>query len=168
MKKLILPLLFLTCISGKCKKDKSECWIAFDPVYGGDAYDGTKVCNKTKAEAEALYPNYWFYSSNEPKYCFRLVNRGSVTYAGETAISMGDKLWTPLGVTYTIIDCSFCHWQLIEKRKSKITGFYNGNPRIIYETYFTDTCTKLTVGKIVNYIETTDSLITREYKTKYH
>jgi hypothetical protein len=172
MKKILTPIIIFICLTVSCKKNKNECWIAFNNASGTDALDGTQVCGGTQAEAEALNPNYWFYSSLEPKYCWRLikVSTGAVSYsANSLTTSIAQRYYVPAGYAITSVDCnSYCTWEFLQKRRSKITGLFNGGPRIMYETYVTDTCSKLFVGKVVNYIETTDSLITREYSKKIH
>ena len=63
--KLILFLLVIIFF-GNCNKDGKHCWQAFSP----QGYDvpGLILCDKTKAEAEAAYPQNWFYRSGEKKY----------------------------------------------------------------------------------------------------
>lgn len=143
----------------------NPCWQAFDPL-GADV-NGLQICNKTQAEAEATWPQYWFYNAGEAKYCWRAQQSGGpVFYAGNIPQSMADKMWALYGYTYTKVDCSsFCKWQIIEKRKSKNTGLYVPN-RLFVETLFADTCFKLFEGKIVMHQETIDSLITREFFKK--
>ncbi len=156
-------LLFIFLIS--CKKDKNTCWQAFDP-FGIDV-TGLVLCDKTQSEAEAAYPRYMFYNTTEPKYCWKQQQaNGSVYYSNSLPQSIADKLWKPFGYTYSKIDCnSFCRWKIFEKRKSKVTGLFQ--PVNVYvETYATDTCTKLFVGRVVTIRETADSLITREFTEK--
>ncbi len=175
MKTRSLTALFLFSavflLSATCNKNDdvpvvtNPCWQAFDPQ-GADV-NGLLICDKTKPEAEAAWPQYWFYNSTEAKYCWR-AQQGSnpVFYAGNIPQSMADKMWALYGYTYTKVDCrSFCMWQIIEKRKSKNTGLFKPN-RVFVETLFADTCSKLFAGKIVIYQETTDSLITREFSKK--
>jgi hypothetical protein len=157
-------LLFIFCMA--CKKDNKACWQAFD--WAGIDVRGLVICDKTQEEAQAAYPQFWFYNSNEAKYCWRLqpANAG-VSYTGNIPQSMADKMWAAFGYTYTKIDCnSFCKWKIFEKSKSKITGFFQP-VSLYYETYTTDTCSKLFVGRVVTVRETTDSLITREFIEKF-
>ena len=165
----LISVTFL--LSGTCNKNDdiplvtNPCWQAFSPL-GADV-NGLLICDKTKAEAEAAWPQYWFYNSTETKYCWRAQQGANpVFYAGNIPQSMADKMWASYGYTYVKVDCnSFCNWQILEKHKSKITGLYK--PTLLYyETLFPDSCSKLFVGKIVTYRETTDSLITREFSKK--
>ena len=140
----LMSVTFL--LSGTCNKNDdiplvtNPCWQAFSPL-GADV-NGLLICDKTKAEAEAAWPQYWFYNSTETKYWWKAQQGANpVFYAGNIPQSMADK------------------------HKSKITGLYK--PTLLYyETLFPDSCSKLFVGKIVTYRETTDSLITREFSKK--
>ena len=163
----LLTLHFLFCFSS-CKKDRVDtkaCWQAFDPL-GADVKN-LVLCDKTKTEAEAAYPQYWFYNSSETKFCWRVQPpNSSIFYTSNIPQSMADKMWAAYGYTYTKVDCnSFCTWKILEKSKSKVTGFYQPVKQFV-ETYTTDTCTKLFVGRVVTVRETTDSLITREFTQK--
>ena len=158
-------------LSGTCNKNDdisvvtNPCWQAFDPQ-GADV-NGLLICDKTKAEAEAAWPQYWFYNAGETKYCWKgQQGANPFFYASNIPESMADKMRSTYGYTFTKVDCSsFCNWQILEKHKSKITGLYK--PTLVYhETLFSDSCSKLFVGKIVIYRETTDSLITREFSKK--
>jgi hypothetical protein len=170
--KALLSLFSVTfLLSATCNKTDdlpavtNPCWQAFDPL--GTDVNGLLICDKTKAETEAAWPQYWFYNAVETKYCWK-AQQGTnpVFYAADIPQSMADKMWALYGYSYTKVDCSsFCKWQIIEKRKSKITGLFTPN-RLYVETLFADTCSKLFAGKIVIYQETTDSLVTREFFKK--
>lgn len=66
MKLKLLCLASTISLFCSCKKDGKGCWRAFDPQYY--AVTGVVECNKTKAEAEATYPQFWFYKEGEKKY----------------------------------------------------------------------------------------------------
>lgn len=158
-----IAVLFLV----SCKKDKKGCWQAVDKL--GAVVTGLTVCDLTQSEAEAMYPQFWFYNTREPVYCWKVQRPGSSpVYAADLPESIIKKLFISGNTTFTIIDCSsYCIWEVIEKRKNKITNLFDPT-RLYVETYFTDTCSKLFVGRIITYRETTDSLITREYSKKLH
>jgi hypothetical protein len=158
---ITLPLLFFI----SCKKDKNACWQAYD-VFGIEV-TGLVICDKTQSEAEAAYPRYLFCNAAEAKYCWRVQQaNGGIFYTGSMPQSIADKMWLRYGYTYTKFDCNnICQWKIFEKSKSKITGSFQPVTQYI-ETYTTDTCTKLFVGRIITIRETADSLITREYAEK--
>jgi hypothetical protein len=167
-----LLLSSIILLSATCNKTDdvpvmlNPCWQAFDP--SGTDVVGLQICNKTQAEAEATWPQYWFYNAGEAKYCWRVQPAtGPVLYATDIPQSMANKMGSSYGYSFTKVDCrSFCKWQIIEKRKSKMTGLYTPT-RTFFETLFPDTCSKLFVGKIVTYQETIDSLVTREFYKKF-
>ena len=159
---LVSILLILT----GCKKDGKGCWQGFDPQ-GADA-QGLILCDKTKAEAESAYPQFWFYKQGERKYCWR-VQIGSMVYnTWGVPESMAQRYMRENGAyQFTKIDCnSFCNIEWQEKHKSKITNQF-GPTRVIVDTQLSaDSCGKLFVGRVVVVRETTDSLITRELVKK--
>ena len=79
MKTRSLTALFLFSVtfllSATCNKNDdvpvvtNPCWQAFSPQ-GADV-NGLLICDKTKAEAEAAWPQFWFYNSTETKYCWK-------------------------------------------------------------------------------------------------
>jgi len=160
---LFLLTIFLLC---SCKKDGKGCWQAFNP----QGYDerGLVLCDKTKAEAEAAYPQLWFYRIGERKYCWRVQIGTNTFYADGIPKSMAEKTVASNGAYhFTKIECgSFCHCLWYEKHKSKITGEY-APTRGIYETILSaDSCSKLFVGRVIIISETADSLFTRELSSK--
>jgi hypothetical protein len=159
---LFIPLMLLFCSS--CKKEKKGCWQAYSEF--GEVITGLEVCDKTKQEAEDSQP-YRFANTEETKYCWRVQPPGSNIYnMGDIPQSITDGISAKYGYVYTKVPCnSFCTWELVEKRKSKITNTYSPS-RSLLETFTTDTCSKLFVGKLVIYNETADSIITREFNTK--
>jgi len=162
-------ILFVTTIIlfSNCRKDSKDCWQAFDPQ-GYDA-PGLVLCDKTKAEAEEAFPQYWFYKSGEKKYCWHVQIGINDYYTWDVPESMVKKYSEYNGAYhFTKVDCDafcFCEWH--EKRKSKITGLYSPT-RFISETILsTDSCSKLFVGRVITISETADSLITRELVEKH-
>jgi hypothetical protein len=165
MKLNFLPLLTIVFLINSCTKDGKDCWQAFDKT-GGDA-PGLVICHKTKAEAEAMHPEFWFYKQGEAKYCWKVVTSNGTSYAWDIPESMAARMQEFWGINYTKIDCkTFCFLEWHEKHKSKITGFYG--PTYIKQEYLfsMDSCSKLSIGKVVVLKETSDSLITRELVNK--
>jgi hypothetical protein len=161
MRKLYVITLLVLFVTA-CKKQKN-CWQGFE---GGQDVPGMVICDKSKSELETMYPNTLFYIAGETKYCWKFQNGNQLSYA-TMPTSIAYKVASTYGYILAKIDCgSFCRWRIYEKHKSKITGLYDPT-RFYQETYVTDTCSKLYVGKIVVYRETTDSLITREFVEKY-
>ena len=160
---LIVLLFFLS----SCKKDGKGCWQAFDPQ-GADV-TGLVLCGKTKAEAEAAYPQYWFYRSGEIKYCWRMQIGSSVYNTWGVPESMVQRYKEYNGAyQFTKIDCnSFCAIEWLEKHKSKITNQYGPTNLVVDRDLSADSCSKLFVGKLVLVRETADSLITRELSKKF-
>jgi len=162
MKTTILILIVLFAIN--CSKPvQEECWQAFDPM--GYDVPGLIICGKDIAEVEAEYPQYYFYSSVEPKSCWKGLNSsGSQVYLRFVPLSMLEKIFPDTYQDFQKVDCSsFCTWtKIVEKHKSKITGEF-GPTRLYVESFNADSCSKLFVGRIVVHRETTDSLITREF-----
>jgi hypothetical protein len=164
--KLILFIVAITLFSD-CKKDGKDCWQGFDPQ-GYDA-PGLVLCDKTKAEAEAAYPQYWFYRSGEKKYCWRVQIGINTYYTWDVPESMAKKQTEYNGAyQFTKVDCgSFCFCEWNEKRKSKITGQVSPTITFAETIVSTDSCSKLSVGRIITIRETADSLITRELVGKH-
>ncbi len=162
-------LLILITLCG-CKKENNNsvnakaCWQGYQNGYD---LPGLVVCDKTKTEAEALHPGYMFYNVNETKFCWLVSGNGTNGKVRNRPVSVADAIWKPQGYSYSKIDCnSFCNWRLVEKRKSKITGLFANATREYRETFLADSCNKLFAGRIINYIETADSVITREFTVK--
>jgi len=148
-----------------CRKDNKGCWQAFDK--GGADVQGLIICNKTKAEAEAMRPEYWFYKEGETKYCWQIQTPNRTSYAWGIPESMATKMSEQSGYVFTKKDCnSFCSCEWYEKHKSKITGQFGATLLVQEYLLSADTCSKLSVGKVVVVRETTDSLITRELAKK--
>jgi hypothetical protein len=167
MKFKLVLLVCTIALFSHCNKDGKACWQAFNP----QGYDepGLVLCNKTKAEAEAAYPQFWFYRAGETKYCWEVQIGGNKYYAWDVPESIAQKQIEENGAyRFTKIDChSFCHCEWYEKHKSKITALFNST-RLITETLVSaDSCSKLSVGKVVIVRETADSLITRELVKKF-
>ena len=157
-----VPLFFCYC-----KKNEKGCWQAYNPQ--GHDERGLIICDKTKAEAEAAYPLFWFYGSGEPKYCWKVEIAGRTSYAWEIPMSMALRHMSENGAyVFTRVDCrSFCTLAWHEKHKAKATNQF-GQTRLIVETIVsTDSCSKLSVGRVVVLRETVDSLITRELVKKF-
>jgi hypothetical protein len=169
MKYIITFIGVSILLAASCSKENQKrCWQGFDP--SGADITGLVVCDKTKAEAEAAHPGAWFYKQGETKYCWRADKSGDASYPKYLygiPESMKDNLQTRYGYTLTKIDCStFCHIKWLEKHKSKITGNF-GPTYLFVETFVnTDSCSKLTPGRVITFRETTDSLITREVSEK--
>ena len=127
------------------------------------------MCDKTKAEAEAAWPIYWFYRSGEKKYCWHVLIGINDYYLWDVPESMVKKYMEVNGAyQFTKVDCkSFCYCQWQEKHKSKITGLFTPTLVITENFLSADTCSKLFVGKVVTIRETSDSLITRELVEKH-
>jgi len=164
--KLILFLAMITFFNS-CKKDGNGCWQGFIP--NGVDVPGLVVCDKTKAEAEAAFPQYWFYRIGEKKYCWYVEIGITKYYIWGVPESMAKKSMDNNGAYhYTKIDCgSFCVLEWLEKHRSKITGLYDPTRGITERLVSADSCSKLFVGKVVTWRETADSLITRELIKKY-
>jgi hypothetical protein len=157
---LCIGILFIFLYS--CKKDRVGCWQGYDPA--GLKIQGLVVCKKTKSEAEAMYPRYWFYKEGEKEYCWRMEIGSNTYYVYEMPESITKKYMEYNGAyKFTKINCnSFCHVNWLEKHQSKTTGLFNPTKNI-FETFLSaDTCSKLNIGRIIVYRETADSLITRE------
>ena len=165
--KLKLTLLLAGAIFlSSCKKDGKGCWQAFSRM----GYDvaGLLLCEQTKAEAESTWPQYWFYRSGEKKYCWYVQLGTQNYYQWDMPESMAAKYEDTNGAyQFTKIDCnSFCSCEWYEKHKSKITGEFTPTYVITEILVSGDSCSKLSVGKIVVVRETSDSLITRELADK--
>jgi hypothetical protein len=158
-------LLGLIIFLSDCKKDGKGCWQAFNPL--GEDVLGLVLCDKTKAEAEVAYPQYWFYRSDERKYCWLVQIGTDTTRAWGVPESMAKKMEEVRGYRFSKIDCNFCFCQWVEKHKSKITGLYIPASLITEFLLSPDSCSKLSVGKVVIVRETVDSLITRELINKH-
>jgi hypothetical protein len=159
--------LTLAVLFNNCRKDGKGCWQAFDPL--GYDVQGLVLCNKTKAEAEAAYPQYWFYRQKENKYCWQIQNGTNTSHAYDIPESIADKYMSVNNtLQFTKVDCgSFCICKWLEKRKSKITGEFTP-ARVIIETFLSpDTCSKLFIGRLIVVKETADSFITRELTDKH-
>jgi hypothetical protein len=127
------------------------------------------LCDKTKAEAEAAYPQFWFYKAGEEKFCWKVQIGSRESYGWGVPTSMAEKYMQENGAfQFTKIDCgSFCALEWHEKHKSKITSQF-GPTYLITETILSaDSCSKLGVGKVVVVRQTADSLITREVVKKF-
>jgi len=166
MKVKWILFLLTSFLLSSCKKDGKGCWQAFSPL--GEDIPGLVLCDKTKAEADAAYPQYWFYPSDERKYCWLVQIGADSSRTWAVPESMAQKMEAERGYHFTKIDCnSFCFCQWVEKRKSKVTGLF-APALLITETLLSaDSCSKLSVGKVVIVRETTDSLITRELTNKH-
>jgi len=165
-----IELIFLLGIMiplSSCTKESKGCWQAFDPQ--GNNVPGLLLCDKTKAEAETAYPQYWFYRSGEEQFCWQ-VQIGTNSYrTWGVPESIAKRYMEENGAYhFTKIDCkSFCYCEWNEKHKSKFTGLF-GPTLFISETLLsTDSCSKLSAGRVVVVRETTDSLITRELVKKF-
>lgn len=164
MKTILLGILIIGFFEGCNKENDKACWQGWD-IGGADAL-GILLCDKIKseAEAEAQYPGYWFYRQGETKYCWRSVSGNQTFYWINMPESIKDK-YVAGGVmgAFAKIECnSFCSCEWNEKHRSKLTGLYNPTKRITEVLFSSDSCTKITVGQIIIYRETSDSLITRE------
>jgi hypothetical protein len=162
MKQHLILLVLFSFFLIQCKKDDKDCWQAFDPM--GFDVPGLVVCDKTISEAEAAYPQYWFYKSGEAKYCWKIQFGTNTYYTWDIPESMANRHMQENGAfQYSKINCNnFCSLEWHEKHKNKITNEL-GPVRLVVETIVSaDSCSKLSVGKIVIIRETTDSVITRE------
>ncbi|MDZ4793324.1 MAG: hypothetical protein SGI83_03515 [Bacteroidota bacterium] len=163
---IFIAVIFLF-ISSCSKENRKGCWQAFDAFALIDV-NGNVVCDKTKAEAEAQYPNFMFYRQGAAKYCWKII-AGSNTYYSPGIPEEIAAEFNQNGVwQLSKVNCSsFCNVEWKEMHKSKRTGLYNPS-RSIGETFLKnpDTCSKLFVNRVVTYRETTDSLITREVLSK--
>ena len=167
MKLKLALFVAVIILFSNCQKDGKGCWQAFDPQ-GYDA-PGLVLCDKTKAEAEEAYPQYWFYRSGEKKYCWRVQIGINNYYTWDVPEPMVDKYKEYNGAyNFTKVDCgSFCFCEWYEKRKSKITGQFGPTLPITETILLPDSCSKLSVGRIITIRETADSLITRELVEKH-
>lgn len=165
MKLKLLPVVCIIALFSQCQKKDKGCWQAFDPL-GYDA--GLVLCDQTKEEAEAAYPQFWFYRAGEAKYCWKVEIAGNTSYTPDVPESIAKRYMEEYGdYRFTKTGCnSFCHLQWLQKHQSKITGLFSPT-RTISETLFSaDSCSKLSVGRILTERETADSLITRELVSK--
>ena len=167
MKLRLLCFAGIIFIFNGCKKDGKGCWRAFDPRYY--AVTGIVVCKQTKTEAEAAYPQYWFYKDGEREYCWQVEIGSSTSYAWGIPASMAQRQMQENGAYhFTKIDCnSFCTLRWFEKHKSKVTNQFGPTLAISEVILSSDSCSKLSVGRIVIMLETSDSLITREVDEKH-
>jgi hypothetical protein len=163
-----LLLILILFLFSQCKKDGKGCWQAFDPAGYGDA-PGLVLCDKTKAEAEAAYPEFWFYKAGEEKFCWKVQIGSRESYGWGVPKSMAEKYMQENGAfQFTKIDCgSFCALEWHEKHKSKITNQFGPTYIITENILSADSCSKLAVGKVVVVRETADSLITREVVKRF-
>jgi hypothetical protein len=162
----IFPVALIVLFSFSCSKNNDKgCWQAFHP--GGADVEGLVLCDQTRSQAEAQYPQYWFYSADEAKYCWvYITSTGQEILLRHIPTSMVERMGINSATTSTI-DCnSFCVWnRIIEKHKSKVTGLF-GPTKLYSETFGADSCSTLFVGRVVVHRETADSLITREFMEK--
>ncbi|NTS39374.1 hypothetical protein HRG84_00535 [Flavisolibacter sp. BT320] len=165
MKKLLSIFLLLALNSCTKEDDKNNCWQAFDPT-GYDA-QGILFCDKTLAEAQAQYPQFWFYEAGEVKFCWRTVSaQGHTGYARQIPESMMEKLKQQWAIEASKTDCnSFCTWTYDDKFRSKTTGQYSPT-RQSRETYLADSFATLFEGRVIVLKETADSIYTREFDRK--
>ena len=164
--KLILFVVVIIFFSS-CKKDGKDCWQAFSPQ--GFTVAGLELCDKTKAEAEEAFPQYWFYRSKEKRYCWHVLLGVNDFYIWDVPESMTERLKDYNGAyQFTKVDCgSFCFCEWHEKHKSKITGQFGPTLGFGETLLSRDSCSKLFKGRIITIRETADSLITRELVEKY-
>jgi len=164
-----LPLIIsFTILITSCNKESNNitgsCW---QGTQNGYDVPGLLICDKTKAEAEALHPMYWFYNASEPKFCWQVHEQTSVTYLRNMPQSVINTFGASNSYTYTKVSCNgFCTWKIIQKRKSKVTGQYANATKLFAESFMADSCNKIFQGRIITYQETADSLITREFFEK--
>lgn len=164
--KLHLIYIGIAVLFFGCRKNEKACWQGFNPQ--GTDVIGLVLCDKTKAEAEAAYPQYWFYKSDEPKYCWKVEFNGQTFYARNIPQSMANRMVQQnRAYRFTRFDCnSYCSVRWAQKHKSKITGQFGPTYSIVENIYSSDSCGRLSVGRVIVYRETTDSLITRELLEK--
>ncbi len=164
MKNTFISSVLFCVIFISCEKEKT-CWQAFDPA--GMDVPGLLICDKSKAEAEAEYPQYWFYNASEDKYCWKLIYQGNTYYTKNVPESMAEKMEAN-GFSFSKVDCnSFCRWEYHDKRKSKSTGLF-GQTTLGQETYFTDSCNTIFVDRVIVLNETTDTIYTRQFVKKIY
>ena len=163
--KLIFVIAFSFLVG--CKKDGKGCWQAFSPQ--GYTVPGLELCDKTKAEAEEAFPQYWFYRSGEKRYCWHGHLGTNDFYLWDVPESMTKRLIEYNGgYQFAKVDCeSFCYCEWYEKRKSKITGQFGPTGAFGEIILSKDSCSKLFVGRVITIRETADSLITRELVEKH-
>lgn len=165
--KLLSIYFAIVLFLSSCGKNNKACWQAFDPQ-GADA-QGLVLCDQTKAEAEAAWPQYWFYKAGEQKFCWRVQIGSNVYNTWGVPASMAQRYMQENGAyQFTKIDCnSFCVVEWYEKHKNKITNQFGPVRSITDKNLSADSCGKLSVGRIVVVRETSDSLITRELVKKF-
>jgi hypothetical protein len=159
---MIILLIVLSIIASCKKSNDKSCWQGFDPA--GYDMPGLVLCDKTLAESEAAYPQYWFHDVNETKFCWRVqTTQGQTFYMRDIPQSMVDKMRPYGGYTYVKVDCgSFCRWRYNDKVQSKTTNLF-GAARTSVEVYMADSCSRLYAGRIITLRETADSIYTREF-----
>lgn len=163
--RIALTILFaFSLMNFTCEKERNICWQGFSPA--GADIRGLLLCDKTKAEAEALYPAYWFYDSEEPRFCWKVITPQGSFYMRQIPVSMVDRMRPNGGYIYTQVDCnSFCQWEWEEKVQHKQNGLY-GPTRRSSETYMADSCSKLYEGRVIITRETPDSIYRRTFLAK--
>jgi hypothetical protein len=161
-------LIILFSITWSCKKSGNSCWEAVEAGTLAPVVFNPPLCDISKKTAEQRYPNYWFYRAGTATNCYKVVSSTNTTYMTNMAEEVMQKMVQAYPFyQVTKVDCgSFCNVVWLEKHKGKITGQY-GPLREIHETLFNpDSCSRLTVGRVIIITETPDSLITREVKEK--
>ncbi len=165
---LIILSVFASIFISCNKENQKSCWQAFSP--SGFDVTGLTICDVTKAEAEQRYRSYWFYKAGETKFCWKVTKTGDpsyVQYMWGVPQSMKSNLENTYSFMLSKIDCSsFCNLRWIEKHQSKITGLYSANTLWAETLLSSDSCSRLTIGRVIVYRETSDSLITRELTDK--
>ena len=165
---LIILSVFASIFISCNKENQKSCWQAFSP--SGFDVTGLTICDVTKAEAEQRYPNYWFYKARETKYCWKAAKTSDPSYPQYlwgVPQSMKSNLESTYGYMLSNVDCSsFCNLRWIERHQSKITGLYTANTLRAETLLSSDSCSRLTIGRVIVYRETSDSLITRELTDK--
>jgi hypothetical protein len=127
-------------------------------------------CSATKQKRKQKPPirNTGFYKAAETKYCWKVQNGTRESYLWAIPKSIAEKYAQDRGLLFTEVTCSsFCAIEWQEKHKSKVTNQF-GPTRIVTENFASaDTCSRLSVGRVVVVRETADSLITRELTKKF-
>jgi len=153
---IILPNL-------SCKKSDNNiqttiepkyCWKITDPIF----IDKGTVCEKTTTEIATLYPDGYYYRSDEALLCWYNPTNGN--YSKGLPASLKSKFLT---ADFNIVACGYCaRWYYREKKKYIPTGGITYSPTN-FSQLCGDTVQTLFRGREVFLRQTTDSFIVRQF-----
>jgi len=164
----VLIFIILGGLSNCTKDGGKGCWVAVEAGTLAPVVFNPPLCDIKKKEAEDRYPNYWFYRAGTATNCYKVLFGSNTYYVTNMAEEVVQKITeTTPAYQYIKMDCgSFCNITWLEKRKSKITGQYAPIHELFETLINPDSCSRLSVGRVIILSETSDSLITKEVKEK--